>query len=235
MSDADLLAVLSRRSVRSADTLHSPRTVMEKLRRTLGARFRHTHVRRDGQAVVVDFGDGSHPVDVVPAIWESQSGFRNYPIHIIPDGRGWWMRASPASHNRYLRLADRRAGGQLKYAARIFKFWRATRATAVPISGFHVELLLAFERLCEGPRAYSTIMRDLLVLLARRRCAALNDPVGISGRIRAAQTEAKRQAASRTLLEAAKHADRAITAEDAGDVSDAWRQWNIVFNGSFPR
>lgn len=235
MSDADLLAVVTRASASSAGTLHTSDTVLQKLRATLAARFWQTDVGRDRQAVVVDFGDGSHPVDVVPAVWEDQSGFKNYPVHMIPDGAGWWMPTSPSSHNRYLALADQSAAGKLKYAAQIFKCWRMSRAVPVPISGFHVELLLATKRLCEGARTYSAITRDLLVLLSSRDCAALNDPLGISGRIRIAVTEAKRESASRTVADAAHHADQALSAEYAGNQTEAWRQWNIVFNGSFSR
>lgn len=235
MSDADLLAVIPRASASRAGALHSSDTVLEKLRTTLVGRFRRTDVGRDRQAVVVDFDDGCHPVDVVPAIWEDQSGFKNYPVHLIPDGNGWWMPTSPSSHNVYLAFADRSAAGKLKYSAQIFKYWRMSRAVPVPISGFHVELLLAAERLCEGARTYSAITRDLLVRLSDRDCAALNDPLRISGRIRTAITEAKRESAARTVKDAAYHADLALAAEYAGNQPEASRRWNIVFNGSFPR
>lgn len=234
-SDADLLAVVTRTSVSTGDWLQSSETVLSKFRSVLSKRFWRTDVLRDGQAIVVDFGDGSQPVDVVPAVWQSQTGLNNYPVHLIPDGSGGWMPTSPSSHNRYILDADRRAGGKLTYAAQILKYWCATRATRVPLSGFHVELLLASVGLCDGARSYSTITRDLFALLSRRGCAALIDPIGISGRIPAASSDAKRVSATRSVADAAEHADRALFAERLGNEVEALRQWNIVFNDGFPR
>lgn len=234
-SDADLLAVLARPSVSTAGRLQASSTVLAKIRNVLSARFWRTEVVRDGQAVVVDFGDGSHPVDVVPAIWESQTGLHNYPVFLIPDGAGGWMPTSPTSHNRFLRDADARAGGKLTYAAQIIKYWCATRSSLVPLSGFHIELLLASERVCEGARAYASIVRDAFALLSRRGCAAINDPIRISGRIPAASTEAKRTAALRSVRDAFAHADRAIVAEQRGYEVAALHQWDLAFNGRFTK
>lgn len=234
-SDADLLAVVTRVSISTAGRLQTSETVLSKFRAVLSTRFWRTEVVRDRQAVVVDFGDGSHPVDVVPAVWQSPEGFNNHPVFSIPDGLGDWMPTSPTSHNRYIQDADKRAGGQLTYAAQLIKYWCATRAIAVPLSGFHIELLLASVGLCEGAYSYSTVTRELLALLARRNCAALNDPIGISGRIPAASSEAKRASAMTSVADAASHADRALSAERFGDEREALRQWNIVFNGHFSR
>lgn len=234
-SDVDVLALIASSSVSTGGWLQTSTTVLSKFRATLAARFWQTDVARDGQAIVVDFGDGSHPVDVVPAIWKSQTGFNNYPVYLIPNGSGDWMPTSPTGHNRFIQGADARSGGKLTYAAQIAKYWCATRAAPVPLSGFHVELLLASSGLCDGPRSYSSITRDLFALLARRSCAALNDPVGVSGRIAAASSDAKRDSVQRSVHDALDHADRAVHAESVGDDREALRQWNIVFNGCFTR
>ncbi len=234
-SDADLIAVLRRASVTTGGALQTSHTVLSKLRSVLCTRFWQTAIVRDAQAVVLDFGDGSHPVDVVPAVWEDQSGFRNHPVFLIPDGAGGWMATSPTSHNRFLAEADARAGGKLTYTAQLVKFWCATRATPVPLSGFHIELLLAGERLCEGARSYSSMLCELFALLANRQCAALNDPISISGRIAAARTDAKRASAIASVEAAADHAERAVAAERRGQEVEAMRQWDLVFNGCFTR
>lgn len=231
VSDADLLAQVNRASVSTGGTLQTSDTVLGKFRAVLSARFPHTAVGRDGQAVVVDFADGSHPVDVVPAIWVSQDGHKNYPIYLIPDGAGWWMRTSPTSHNRFIQDADARARGKLTYAAQLLKYWCWTRATPLPLSGFHLELRLAADGLCDGARSYATILDDAFALLVRRRCAAINDPLGISGHVAAASTEAKRALASMSVGTAAYHARRAVLAEARGHDAEALRQWNIVFHG----
>lgn len=231
VSDADLLALLTRASVSVGRTFQTSDTVLAKVRSVLSARFPNTEVARDGQAVVIDFGDGSHPVDVVPAVWVSQDGHKNYPVYVIPDGAGWWKRTSPTSHNRFIQDADGRAGGKLTYAAQLLKYWCWTRATPVPLSGFHIELRLAVDRICEGARSYATILDDALTRLGRRGCSGLYDPLGISGRILAVSTDAKQASACMSVETSAGHARRAVFAEQRGHDVEALRQWNIVFNG----
>jgi hypothetical protein len=235
LSDLDLLLVLTRKALTWGSNLKASTTVLGEVRDALRDRYRATGIGRDGQAVVANFNDGDHSVDIVPGCYLEQGGRYNYPIYAIPDGCGGWMRTSPGSHNRYISDADARARGQLKYVAQLFKVWRQARAVLVPISGFHVELLLAYEGICEGARSYSAILRDLFVILANRGCAGLRDPVEISGVIPAANSEAKRQQALRTVTDSALHADAALRAERAGEIREALRQWNIVFNGEFPR
>jgi predicted nucleotidyltransferase len=233
-SDVDLLVVLRKRSLTWGDSLKRSTTVLADVRLALQDRFPGTMVGKDGQAVVVGFNDGQHPVDVVPACYLQQGGPYNHPVYGIPDGAGGWLVTSPSSHNRLVAEADGRAGGKLKYAAQIFKYWRCTRSVVVPLSGFHAELLLAHEGVCEGARSYAEIFRDLLVILSNRGCSALNDPLDISGRIEAAATSAKRAQAVRTVDDSARHADAAVQAESAGNYREALRQWQMAFNDRFP-
>jgi hypothetical protein len=233
-SDVDLLLVLSRSALTWGGSLKSSGRALGEVRDALRERYPGTAIGRDGQAVVVSFNDGGHPVDVVPACYLEHGGRLNYPLYAIPDGRNGWMETSPGAHNKFIGDADARSGGKVKYVSQAFKVWRDARAGGVPISAFHVELVLANEGLADGARTYSSIFRDLLVVLARRECAALRDPIGVSGLISASATDPKRQQAARTVLDSARHADAAIGAERLGDTREAVRQWGIVFNGRFP-
>jgi hypothetical protein len=235
VSDMDLLAPMRAASISAGGYLYSSTTVLSKVRGVLAARFPRTEVVRDGQAVVVDFGDGLRPMDVVPAVWNSAKGLHNYPVFDIPDGRGGWMQTSPGSHNRYLRDADIRARGKLTYASQLMKFWCATRATPIPLNGFHIEMVLAASAICEGARSYAWIIREALALLASRACADLNDPVGISGRIPAVDTQMQRLNAYASVRAALSHADSALFAERLGRGTAALQQWDFVFNGMFAR
>lgn len=235
LSDIDLLVVVQRKEVAWGNDQKSSGTVLGNFRSSLIERFQNTAIGRDGQAVVIDFGDGSHPVDVVPAFYERNGGQYNHPIYSIPDGAGGWMETSPTSHNKYIQVANALAASHLIPLAQIFKYWCASRSSGVPISGFHTEMLLAETNLAAGVRTYSQKFFVLLALLAERQCAALNDPIQISGRIAACSTEAKRRQALSTVYEAAAHAKAAFQAEQSENTQEAWRQWNIVFNDTFPR
>lgn len=233
-SDIDLLLVLERGAVTWGDGLKSSDTVLESVRNALMDRFALSRIGRDRQAVVIDFNDGAHPVDVVPGVYDRNDGRYNHPVFLIPDGSGGWMETSPSSHGKYINDADERSGGKLKYTAQLFKFWRATRQAAVPVSGFYAEMLLAAEGICEGARTYSEVFRELLVVLSNRDCDPFPDPTGICETIEPTTTVAKLEQACRTIHEAAGHADAALEAEHRENWREARRQWDIAFNGRFP-
>ena len=162
---------------------------MQNVRDAIRSRFPDTDVGRDGQAVVVRFADGEDPVDVVPGVYGGP-GPNNYPKFFIPDGAGDWMPTSPQAHNKF--IAERDGGGKLPNVARLAKWWRICRSPNVPLSGFHVEMLLANSGICTGVKSYARCFSELLDLLERRGGAALQDPIGVSGYIKAASTDAKR-------------------------------------------
>jgi len=141
-SDIDFFAVLARDDARWGKQLVSSATFLENIRRDLIDRYPNTTVSRDGQAAVVHFAGGHHQVDVVPAIFQG-FGSTKAPIYRIPDGYGGWLSTSPESHNRFIGDADARSGGKLYRTAKLFKFWRECRSPRIPISSFHIELVLS--------------------------------------------------------------------------------------------
>lgn len=232
-SDVDLLAVLRNTEWQWGGSRTSSSTVLNKVRDRLRARYPATDLGRDGQAIVVTFSDGKS-LDVVPAGWiRAQSD--GWPLYIIPDGAGGWRETAPDSHGRFVGEADARSGGKLKNVARIFKYWKWCRVEPVPISSFHVELLVASDAVCGVGTTYGECFAALLQRLASRECRALQDPLGISGLIAACGTDAKRATALRSVLASADRASSAIAAERRGDAVEARRLWNIVFNDRFPR
>ncbi|MAQ15558.1 MAG: hypothetical protein CMN30_12280 [Sandaracinus sp.] len=232
-SDLDLLAVLSRDGVRRGGRRVRSSTVLGNVRLALSERYPSTAIGRDGQAVVVAFAEGTS-VDVVPAVFAAPlpSG---RPAYDIPDGRGGWMRTAPGSHNQYIADADARSGRHLRSVAKLFKYWRWTRSTPVPISSFHVGLLMASAQLCRVGTTNRYSFALTLERLASRRCAALDDPLAVSGRVPACNTPAKHRTALATVRTSARRAAAAIDAEHRGGQREARRLWGLVFNGRFPR
>jgi len=233
-SDLDLLCVLSRDEVYWGNSLKASTTVLSKVRSELQGRFAFSDIGRDGQAVVVSFSDG-RSIDVVPAYYHGQGGPWNYPIFGIPDGNGGWMATSPQAHSRYINEADAASGGMLKNTVKLVKFWRQCRDPAIPLASFHLELLLAQEGTCKGVKTYRQCLRDAFTLLRQREVRALQDPLGISGHVKAANTDSKRQHLVSAVAYAADHARTAVLNEAIGQFGEAYRQWDMVFNGSFPK
>lgn len=234
-SDIDLLLTLKREEVRWGEGYKASSTILDHVRSELLNRYPATPVARDVHAVVVRFADNQHPVDVVPGFYLQHGGAMNYPVFAIPDGRGGWMPTSPQSHNKFINDADAQSGSKLKRVARLIKFWRRCRAPHIPLNSFHVELFLAQEGVCAGPKSYALCLNNAFAKLANRQCQPLADPVGVSGQLPAAYTEDKRRRAQEAVYASAKRAYNALQAEQNGDTREALRLWDLVFHGSFPK
>lgn len=234
-SDVDYLAVLSAADVTWGGELVRSSTTLERTRAALVGRFPKTEVWIDGPVVIVGFGQGKGAVDVVPAFWSGTvSSTSGYPKYGIPDGAGGWLESSPQYHGKYIKDANDKAVGKLATTAKFIKAWKYARNPAVPCLGFHVELLLASEATCNGARTYGGMLLDAFRLLRDRNGRALNDPLGVSPRIEVIRSEAERKRLVEAATYAADHSARAINAEVEGKFDEAFRQWDLVFNGHFP-
>jgi len=231
-SDVDLFAIIARSDITWGGKYQSSATILDRFRTELSGRLPTTNVGRDVHAVVVPFAQGPS-VDVVPAVFDQM--INNRPQYFIPDGAAGWMPTSPETHNLYLAKANERSIGKLKRVAQLMKFWRECSSTRFALSSFHIEILLASSGICLGIKSYAAIITHVLRNLAERECRSIQDPVGIAGLIPAVKTESQRVDALASIRHARNHANDACIADYAGDSNEAWRQWNIVFNGNFPK
>lgn len=234
-SDIDLMLILSSQEVARGDDWKSSKSVLNRIRDELQGRYWNTVVGVDKQAVVAQFKGNKHPVDVVPAIYQGLDKENKYAIYAIPDGEGGWMLTSPQAHNKFIALEDRRSKEKLKQTAKLLKYWRECRTPSIPLSTFHLELLLAKERTCSGKMAIATCVKKALLLLRRRQCRTLTDPVGISNYIGAASTKHKLERVRQAINSSAIRADKACQAERKGNLKEALRLWHLVFNKSLPK
>jgi len=229
-SDIDYFAVVSRKDARWGDRYKGSDTFLGNLKDTLADRFPSTAVSRSGQAVVIDFEQGGFAVEVVPSIfWE----FRPFstPIYLIPDGEGEYIETSPQRQNSYIKTQDEKTGGKLRRTIQLLKFWRENRSSRVPLHSFHLEILLACSGVCVGQKPFGRCVYESFRLLRNRHCRAFTDPLGISGYITAAKTEAQLDALIRAVNHAYTHSLAAVEAAEIDrDFDEACRQWDIVFN-----
>lgn len=227
--DLDFFVVLRRDAVRHAGKYVASTTVLSHVRNAIVDRYPRSAVGRDQSAVVVAFGNGI-PIDVVPAVFADPLRSGN-PLYEIPDGDGGWLTTSPDEQRSAFAIDDERSGGKLRRALQLVKAWARYRQTPLPISSFYVESVLASEGIASGVRPYSLILSDAFRVLAARGSRSLQDPLGISGYIRPAKTEAQRASLAASMSFASNHADAAYDAECLGDSREAVRQWRILFRG----
>lgn len=230
-SDLDVMVVLRRNEAKWGGDLISSFTVLQKVKSDLQDRYINTEVRRDQQAVVLDFADGEQSLDVVPALFLRLE--KLCPVYMIPDGNGKWLETSPEAHNRYFAAAVEKSGGKLKKLIQLIKWWKYSREQPIPIQSFHIDLLFASTGLCIGVKPYTHCLYEAFKLLVERECRGFRDPLGISGVVYAAQTDAQWEAVNKAAQYVLAHAKAAIVAESSKDYTEANRQWSIVFNGEY--
>lgn len=230
-SDLDIMVVLRRNEAKWGGDIVLSSTVLQKVRNDLQDRYIHTEVRRDQQAVVLDFADGEQSLDVVPALFLRIEKLR--PVYIIPDGSNEWLETSPEAHNRYFAAAVERSGGKLRKLIQLLKWWKYSREQPIPIQSSHLDLLLASSGLCVGVKTYTHCLYEAFKLLAERECRGFRDPLGVSGVVYAAQTNAQWEIVKKAVGYALGHSRAAIVAESSKDYTEANRQWSIVFNGEY--
>jgi predicted nucleotidyltransferase len=230
-SDLDLLVVLKHNEAIWNENLVSSYSVLKRVIDSLRERFPNTEIGRDGLAVTIWFGSSQQSLDVVPAFFLRLDQKR--PVYLIPDGTGEWMETSPRVHDHFFKQADERSQGKLRKVSQLLKWWKFCRANAIPISSFHVDMLVASSEICVGVRPYAHCLFLAFKLLDDRGCRGLHDPCGVAGTIQAAATEAQQERLKISVAHALYHSQAALAAEAVGNKAEANRQWNIVFNGEF--
>lgn len=230
-SDVDVFAQVALDEIRWGNDLKSSFTALDNFRKELTARLPYTRVGRDIHAIVVEFADMD--MDVVPAAWAGFSAQHKRPLFLIPDGNGGWMKSNPEIHNGYISVANQQSRGKLRAVAQLFKFWRGCRNATIPISSFHIEMVLASEGVCTGVKSYAECMTELLQKMAERNCVGIRDPKGISGNIYAIKSEAQRAAALASVKTSRDFAKAALASERSGRINEALQQWNYCFNYEF--
>ena len=224
-SDVDYMA-------RIPTKLHSnSSTSLAKVRESLAARFPNTGVRVSCPAVVVPFGsDSKEMTEVTVADYlRSENGFMVYDI---PDCSEGWMEASPDAHNVYVRMINENLSCKVKPLIRFIKAWKYFNA--VPISSFYLEMRVAKYAAEEKSILYSIDVKRVFDLFNRLELANIQDPMGISGYIKACKSEADKLVTISKVSTALSRARNAYEAEQEGKISEAFQWWNKLYAYNFP-
>jgi hypothetical protein len=230
-SDVDMLFVVGPEAWHGTAASLSSTALLRRFRHAVARRFWSTRVRRDGQAIAVRFSSGVS-FDIVPAILVGRYGVTN--IYHIPDGAGGWITTAPTAELARFKRANRKSRGKLARTLQLLKHWRCCRAKAVPIRSYYVELLLTVTGLANGARRYSQVLARSFGLLARRQGQALRDPATRVPMTSMIESRGSADTAHAALLRARERALTAVKLERRGDIAGALRQWQLIFNDTFP-
>jgi Second Messenger Oligonucleotide or Dinucleotide Synthetase domain len=230
-SDLDLLAIMSRDEARKWAHDGGSSTLIGRVRGDLQQRYQLTTVRRDGQAVVVNFGGGEHSVDVVPAVFGKLGQTLSY---LIPDGNGGWLETFPDAERKYLLERDLRSGKKLLRLVRLMKWWSFARSTTSGVKSRYLENFLSRCGL-QVAMTYPEALAHAFLSLSRWRCKGLDDPIALTNETtRVAATQQQSEAIRDAVERSAERAAEALAADAAGKWQQAVHQWALVFNHQFP-
>lgn len=207
-------------------------SALTAVRNALKERFPYTFVHTSRPAVVLEFGQGYERVEIIPAYADlsTDDGMR----FDIPGVTTEWMESTPEAHLKYVNDCNNKAGvkGGAKQLARLAKAWKYYRD--VPVSSFYLEMRAAQHMASQSSIIYPLDFCYFLNSLQRSSLADMNDPTGKTGRIKACSSEANYTIARSRLATAATRANKALEFNKSGKISEAFDQWDLVFNGKFP-
>lgn len=207
-------------------------TTLQEIQKALNHRFKGMDISIRTPAVRVRFGtDGSESTEIVPASFIKIDKNDNH-IYKIPDSNGGWMRSSPEAHHNYVDEVDEKFEGKVKQLVSLLKAWKYYHS--VPICSFYLEMRVAKYASRQDFIVYSCDLTNIFKSLWGNQLAAFQDPKGIAGSISPCASEGQKADALMKLKIAMGQAEKARAAESAGDMSDAFYWWNLLFARKFP-
>lgn len=229
-SDTDYLAVCPTKNLTQVSS-----TTLRKVKEALQETFWQTKgVEVSTPAVRIPFGEyASERLEVTPCDFQ---GLTETPVgekasYDIPDFDGGWIRSSPSAHNAYVKREDDRLGGKLKPLIRLVKAWKFFNN--IPIMSFYLELRVTKYAEAEKSILYDIDIKNVIRILNDNNLANIQDPMGISGYVRACSTDAKKEGALSKVSTGLSRAVKAVeNRKDNLDAAFYW--WNMFFNHEFP-
>lgn len=229
-SDTDYFAACPSKKLKqnSASTLRELKTALQETFWNTGG------IEVDSPAVKIPFGKyKSETLEVTPCSYEGMidTPHGSKPLYDIADGDGGWMKSSPAAHNAYVKYHDERLGGRLKPLIRLVKAWKFYNS--VPIISFYLELRVTKYAEKESAIVYDIDLRHIMKLMYDGDLPMIQDPMGVSGYIRACTSDSKKLEALSKVKTGFTRADKAYD-KRSSNVDDAFYWWNLFFNDGFP-
>ena len=183
--------------------------LLQDVRKVLSEKYSTTEkIRAWGKVVLVEFSDGTHNVEVVPA-WERDDG-----TFLIPDtaNGGSWRHWNPRAELRSIGESDKKTNGTTRTLIRFIKKW--AEQCSVDLSSFEIEqgVLQFLESQFDPDESYPILVREFFL--------SFKDVV--DDKARSHVTTASRRSA------------KACNYEEEGETDAAVNEWRKVFGKEFP-
>ena len=219
-SDIDYFAVIP-----AGNLYRSSDYSLQKVRDSLLKRFPSTAISVRSPAVVVPFGrTTSERHEITPAYVDSS-------IYKIPNRYDGWMHSAPSNHASWVNQINDLHDKKVKQLIRLVKYWNYLSGAG--IRSFYLEMRVAEYAASENSIIYSYDVKRALNFMLSKNLAAMQDPKGLVGYFHPCSDSQKDAAISR-LSTAVVRCEKALEAEAAGRIADAFAWWDKVFFEKFP-
>ncbi len=229
-SDTDYFAVCPKDNLSSNSS-----TTLREAKEALQETFWNTDgIEVKTPAVRIPFGSrASETLEVTPCRFNGMidSPVGSKPYYDIPDLGGGWMQSSPKAHNAYVKRENDRLAGKVKPLIQLVKAWKFYNN--VPVSSFYLELRVTKYAESESTIIYDVDLRHIMKKLYDNNLADIQDPMGISGYVKACSSDAKLDVALSKLSTGYSRADKAYDQRN-GDIDKAFEWWDKFFSDKFP-
>ena len=229
-SDTDYFAVCP-----SDEFWNDSSTTLRKIKEALQETFPRTEgIEVRTPAVKIPFGTyASETLELTPA---TRNGLVTTPVgdkysYDIPNYDGGWMKSSPGAHNAYVNKQNDRLNGKLKPLIQMVKAWKFYNNA--PITSFYLELRVTKYAEDESSIIYDIDLKRILNWLNDNELPSIQDPMGISGYVKACKSDTQRSDALSKVATAAKRASNAYDNRET-NIDNAFYWWNLFFNNEFP-
>ena len=193
--------------------------------------YRKSEIKRNGVAVVLDLTSYDWVFDIVPAlpVYDS-SGTVLY--HLIPNGKGYWMRTDPRIDQEIVTSANQRQNGHLLPLIRLIKYWNIRSQAAPRLASYHLETILVNAYRYGYPEIDSRIrwsVPNAFNQLASHVMNSCPDPKGLGPTLDANMTWETREKIRNTANDRSLYASHALSCEQLGNHQEAIKWWGYVF------
>lgn len=224
-SDVDYFAVIPTNNLKKNSSV-----TLREVKEALQVRFPYTDVYVDSPAVAVQFGTEKwERHEITPADFVRQSGGLN--VYDMPDRYGGWMQSSPTGLNTYTNVQNDRLSKKAKQLVRLIKAWNYYADAG--IRSVYIELRVSEYLAGESHILYSHDVLRALRHMQVKELASMRDPLGLGANIFPCSDAVKSSALSK-LNTAVVRAQKAIEANNAGQVRDAFSWWGKLYCDRFP-
>lgn len=230
-SDTDYFAVCADFNL-GRNSSNALREVKEALQYT----FHKTapKIKVNSPSVTIPFGIyASENLEITPCFYntviETPAGRKR--SYGIPDGNSGWMLSSPGAHNAYVAYHNDRLHRRLKPLITLIKAWKFFHN--VSVSSFYLELRIT--KLLEEKKKidYTVDLYGTIKKLYQNELADIQDPMRVSGLVRACKTDRQKNSALSKLKTAFSRAEKAHATKDK-NLDECFDWWKKFYDGEFP-